>query len=889
VKRTALLLTIGFLFLLAGGYFGYEYFLKQRPIDAWDLIPEQTVLVYETGECAECFDQMRNSAPWSLYNEILFPEGQQDSLYRSFEFLRTPRKGELISLHITSRDNFDFAFHIPLNQLPEFSAVVEGWKKNTRLKFSERELNEIRISDIQVQGRVFSWTIVDNIWIGSFTPFLVEDAIRTYTDESKVRFRELVKDVYQLPRITKDAGNVFVHIPELMRWLSTFMETPSRALAFGKATLLDVKQSEGSITLNGFSVADKSEANAMLSLFEGQAPVTFQCKQYISDRTLFSATYGVSDGRVWYEKLPIAKDKRISDTLTTLVPADLAKLYAGLGPEISVNYLEGRGDHLSSVLIFQASNTADWLSFFDKLSKATEHEDTVFYEEYASYPIREIEMVRLPEKLFAPIVKGFDRTYYSSLGNTIIIAERLEELRSFLNDINNEEVWGKSVAFNKFLESGLLESNISYYINTPLLWNYLSGKLRPNWKKFVQENRSSVQALEMGAVQFSYLNETFYTNVNWKYGRIGATGSVSASSPQRVITNLDASVIAGPFVIRNHASKQDEAIVQDSLYNVYQIDAEGKILWKVNVGGKIVGAVDQVDLFRNGKLQAFFAADKKLHVIDRLGRYVAPYPVNVGVKDLEYTAVVDYDQSRKYRYLLTERSGKLWMYDKEGSNLDGWKPFNAESQLISPASHYRVRGKDFIIGIRKDGWAHVITRRGEHVKGFPLNLDARPEGDYFVEPGNSLATSYVICVSRDGFRVKFNLEGKIISKETLIKPTIETRFSLVKSEQGKSYLIRRQDSRKLALLNDDLQEIVVNEFVGTNPLQIRYYNFGSGRQFITITDMTQELSYLYDGQGLLLTQMPMESMGVSVASRGNNEFLQFVAHGNTFTVLPIGH
>jgi len=63
----------------------------------------------------------------------------------------------------------------------------------------------------------------------------------------------------------------------------------------------------------------------------------------------------------------------------------------------------------------------------------------------------------LPEKLLWPLVSGFNSSYYTKLGNSIIIGDDLEQLKRFLDDIDREETWGKSVAHNKYLESTLLE------------------------------------------------------------------------------------------------------------------------------------------------------------------------------------------------------------------------------------------------------------------------------------------------------------------------------------------------------------------------------------------------------------------------------------------------
>jgi hypothetical protein len=295
---------------------------------------------------------------------------------------------------------------------------------------------------------------------------------------------------------------------------------------------------------------------------------------------------------------------------------------------MSICFQESRNGAVSKIVLFETEKPQDWLNAFDLFSKAVEKDDTVFYEKYSTYEIREIEMNNFPGKLFNPLMSGFDQTYYTSIGNTIILSEQLEEIKQFVEDIDQENVWGKVISFNKFLESTLLESNVSIYVNTPIVWNLLSQRLNPRWKKFISENQSLLNAVDLGAIQFGHLNESFYTNVTWTYSKeIPISSDKPSEKSDRLVASLNASIISNPFIVKSHVNKQDEILVQDSLFNLYQFSSEGKILWQKSLDGPIIGEIRQVDFFKNGKLQHFFATPKRLHVIDRLGNSVHPRSV----------------------------------------------------------------------------------------------------------------------------------------------------------------------------------------------------------------------------------------------------------------------
>lgn len=871
--------------LIAGGFFTYQYFFRKSTTTIWEMIPEQTVLIYEANECQGCASPNNQSNVSQLLKKLLLNTQDQDSLVKTLELLVTPKKGRAISLHVISKDDFDAVYYFTAGQANVFKSLINQWKDIKGIRFSERVLNGFKIQEFASTKKLFSCVQLGDGWAGSFTPFLIEDVIRTFETQEEQTFKNQMSQVYSLPHIQDDAGNIYVHLGNLTSLLKVFPDNFSTdMMRLGEAGLLDIKQTENSITLNGFSLAQKNENNDLLSYFQNQSPVQFNIKQYISNQTMVAVNYGISDGAAFYQKLNLFTNKALLDSLNNFATVDYLKLFSSLGKELSICFQESRED-LSKVVVFETQKPKEWITAFDLLSEASRKEDTVFYERYSTYEIKEIEISNFTGKLFNPLVSGSSHTYYSSVGNYIILSENIESMKKFLEDIDQENVWGKSVAFNKFTESTLLESNFSIYINTPLVWNSLTEKLGPRWRDFAQENQLLLNSFDFGAIQFSHLNESFYTNITWTYSEFADKNNRKPEkSSDRLVASLGSSIISHPTIVKSHVNGDDEVLIQDSANVLYHMSADGKVLWQKELNERIVGEIHQVDFFTNGKLQFFFATSRHLHIIDRLGNYVNPYPQEIRSRDTQYATLIDYDKSKKYRFLLADKSGKLWMFDKEAKNLEGWMPKNAEGELIAPAKHYRIRGKDYVLAIRKDGHAYLFTRRGENIKGFPLDLEARPNGGFYLEAGNTLATTNFVCVSKDGFRIRFSLEGKIMSRETLIKPSFETQFSLVAEQSGKSYVIQQQDTKKLTVIKEDGTEIFSNAFVGTNRAEVRYYDFGAGKIYFTVTDLEQELSFIYDEKGKLLNSTPLEGSAIELRPTRNEMPKIFIVDQNALII-----
>jgi hypothetical protein len=888
VKRNPFILTLGFILVLSAVTIFYIRYNSKESVSIWDIIPGEAVLVFEAGECNDCLVQIQGTSFWEIFHQSLAHNIAKDSLDEVFKQVLDSRHGGFVSLHLTQKDDFDFVFYLPQKSFEQWSKELDKW--NARgIKFNQREFNGVQINEISINGRLFSWTSFEELWIASYTPVLVEDVIRTYKSNGNASLRNKIGEVHQLPRIKNDAGNVYVNLRGISSFLSVFLEKNIALPNLGHSALLDVKHGKNAITLNGFTLAGSNAQSALLSLFSTQSPVPFSIKQYISNRSIVVTNYGLSDGTKLLKSLDISKNLSLRDSLQSLANVDLDALFSGLGKEIALCMFESRGSTLSRILLFETSNPEEWLRTFDALSKATEKEDTLYYEKYSTYEIREIEIRHLPEKLFKPLIHGFEQTYYSHIGQTLIVADRVEELRRLLDDIDKEEVLGKSVMFNQFLESTLLEANLSIYINTPRALGLLVSGLNPKWKNVYSTlSKNSLSTLGFSAYQFSHLNESFYTNLTWSFSSNDKSSVQQQSTVNRIQTNIDRTIVSKPFIVRNYLTRKDEFLVQDSLLNIHYFSADGKHQWRKDVGGEIIGEVYQLDYLANNKLQLLLATDNKLHVIDRLGNNVPPFPVAHEQKNVEFVSLLDYDNSKRYRYLLADKFGKIWLLDKEGKSLNGWKPKNVEGPLFAKPDHYRIRGKDFILAIRKDGWVYLMNRRGEPVKGYPLNLEIRPEGSYFLETGNTLATSHFVVVSRDGIIVKFNIEGQIVSREALVKSAVDDHFSLIVEKGQKAYLIKRQNSRQVTLLDENGKPFLTNDFVGSASIDIQYYDFGAGKTYVLLVDSSQELCYVYDGLGNLLTPVPLEASSASLRQDGNSIFAATVS-GSSLSVQLISN
>lgn len=154
-------------------------------------------------------------------------------------------------------------------------------------------------------------------------------------------------------------------------------------------------------------------------------------------------------------------------------------------------------------------------------------------------------------------------------------------------------------------------------------------------------------------------------------------------------------VPSGPFKVKNCATGKTNLFAQQSNNWLVLKDEKGKGLWGVQFGTPICGAVSEIDYFGNGKIQFLFASGSKLYLIDRLGRFVKPFPVELGKEVLIGPAAYDFSGAHAYTAMVLHKDNTIGMYDLHGKTPSSWKGIKSEETIKSLPELLRVKGKRF--------------------------------------------------------------------------------------------------------------------------------------------------------------------------------------------------
>lgn len=907
MKKLVIILLI--IVLGAGGYMLFEYQKKVKNIDVWKLVPENAVLVYESHSTVATFNDILNSQAWNNLKQITF----FNQLKTNFELLDSlaGKSGNidkllinqpfLTSLHITSRNEWDFLFYFKLrgesaHQI--FDSVVDKFKKSDHQSLSQRKFLDIQIQEFKIDKSTFSYIIYEDHFIGSFTPFLLEDAIRNIDKQGENGFISNNTELKYATKIQHDEGNIYVNMRRLQNLFNVFTnaktEVPGQVSNFCKSAFFDLAVNETEIMLNGICF-EPEEQQYFVDILQKQSPSSITMDYLLPKSTAVFYHYNYSDAMLWQNNLVQYWQNHNPDHLqkrnNLFSQYDLnAENFNWLAGEVGFAIMETLDVSNPDQLIYLKAK--DINEAFNRLTRLAEKvnvsvNDTLYTEEYGNHIFKQLRIEEFPALLMGTLHTGFETTFFTAFDDYLVLGNNIKVLKNLVNDIESEEVWSKSIRHNTFTEKLMDKSNLSLIVDTEKAWNIYFEKMDESWKSFFNSNNRPVKNFNMLAMQMANLDQRLFANILLQY----QTSDPEEDQPQQFIVEqevfTDAPIITKPFVVRNHIDRSLEVFLQDSAKNIYLISGKGEILWKRTLQERITTDVYQVDYYKNGKLQYLFATDKAIHIFDRNGDFVADYPSRLDSIAIGKLSLIDYDNSKRYRFLVADPQGKLYMFNQEPQLLEGWSPLETGAPLAYKPGHLRVVGKDCMYALLESGLFRLYNRRGESYPGFPVKLETEITSPIYIETGPSFKKTIFTAIDKNGLVTKFNLNGNTVSTQQLYKPSKDTRFTLVGDALNNTYIIVRQDFNRLSMLNSKGDLIFEKDYITSQELSAQYYYFGVDNEIFAVTDHQQEFTYIYDQDGELINFQPIESnfeIGL-IYSDVNKNYRVYNCFQNRFAVL----
>ncbi|MDY8136411.1 ribonuclease HII [Aquimarina sp. 2201CG5-10] len=790
-----------------------------------DYIPQDAQIIIKINDLEQTRNILRDNNFIKNNNSIaLF------NYFKELPILKEINKPNgLLCFSPVGKNNFGYTYVSKFDpQLIKADSLSQ--KKIETINYSEKTIHKVSFKE-----NTFFATRNDSILITSSSQLLIENIIRE--QKNNIPASKDLKKAYEVSGL-ENAFSILFNGKKLGSIHDSFFpEVQLTGLSnFSGWASVDTTIDQNAIYIDGIAI-EKDSLTSTIGIFDN----TLAQENRIARITPITAqgfiSYTYDDFNVLKRNLAPAQERELRD-----IPNELDDILSGVS-EIGTIFLEQE-----NVFILTALDPETTEESLQGSPAGT----------YRDIPIYSYDNPITFSGVLNPLIKGFDAKFYISYGEFIIFGSTKKSLETIISNILNKTLLYEQEYYKKTTEKLSDEASILLVGSTQSLKKYISKNTEEEYQKQWSDlNHKGYQTAVLQIVKendFAHIHGAFQKNI-----AKGAATSVT----QTASTTLENKILNQPILVKNHRSKGMDVAVQDIENNLYLISDKGTIFWKKQLDGAILGDIQQIDIYKNGRYQLLFNTANTLYLLDRDGNTVNPYPKKFDEPLTQPVALFDYDKNKRYR-ILTTQGNKVKMYNAEGGIVTGFGFSETETDLLLSPKHIRIGTKDHILLSEENGKLNILDRLGR------TRVNVKSKVDFSKNEWYSYEDKFT-STTKDGNLVQILSDGNVTTKNLGLNENnhiVSTNKTLVTLSEN-----------KLTIKGKTLE---LDFGVYTEP-KLFYIN---NKIYISVTDVQSKKVYLYDSNAELFPNFPV--YGNSVMSLGNMDKdpnLEFAVQGEENGIL----
>ncbi|MER2996302.1 hypothetical protein [Pontibacter populi] len=854
---------IGFVVLASLAYYGFSRWQASREkIDLWAIVPESAAVVIETNNHQQLGEHLQQTELWQNMEVLpIMQEFQEhmallDSISPGKQRLARffDEKNILTSVHVTGKTSLNFIFYIPVNSVGEhrfLRTITENITRHPDFEQSSRQYNGVLLTEVHYKPLDLRYTYFSyhNNMVLSASSALIEEVVRRAALDNPTSVAAEYKSANYLEQPDVYA-NVYLNNRQIPALLNLFLKDDimpqvQYLSSLCRSGMLQLKLEENKIFLNGFSNPELLKGSMHNNLLAVK-PKPILVKDYLPARTAVMLHFGVQQIARIKQQNPKAKPAANDATIDSL--ANTFK------QELVLAYLETSTTRNTpeKVLYALSGNKSQTIKLLQRLNTATAPKSRLYAGTYGGYKIQQMAVPDLPARLFGEMFSGFKQVFIVELDKFVLFTDELSTAHALIDDILADKVWSRSPVQLALQGELLQEANFSFFINTVNAWYVLSRYTSEEERESLLQASSFIKKFNQVSVQYAKVEGQYYTSI---VIRKQESSNVAASNYNTIFSMpFSSRLVSRPFPVQNVVDKSREVVVQDSALTLYNITADGKRTWADSLGSPVRGTIKQLPIGPENRLRYLFATSNRIHAINNQGESLENFPFNLTDSlNIQRLTIFDYDRSGNYNLLVDDNLGNLYMYDIRGNAIQGWQPRRLDHKLAADPQHLRVGTRDVILVMLENGYVYALNKNGDTYQGFPFSVKSPVTSGAVATIGADLRRTELKTVTRYGEVITFNLQGRVLRREKLPRPSKRAMFELVQAgNDDKSFVFVRQEQGKVAVFNQEQKLLFEKRFVTSAPKVMQYYNFGGDNIIYAITETGPQKTYLYNATGKLI-------------------------------------
>jgi len=777
-----ILILIFVLLLGAVGFIGYNFYKNvKQPISSNAIIavPQNAALLLKEKNITAFYKKIASTN--IIWEELTNNTTTFRSIKQQAHFLDSvlaineistvlSEKSMLMSMHLSGANSYDFVFYFSTLPNIDEKNVLTLLKSKLKINPSARNYDGKNIYSITKNNEKLFFAFDKSIFAISHSSLLIEDVIRQLKSNTSLLNDQAFNTILSTTGEVPD-GNIFINHQRLPKLLAQpvhqqHKEKIAKATNYASWSALDITLKSNSIMLNGFTSVD-AQQNSFLSLFADQTNTLggpkINLTGVIPANTAFLYYYSFSNSekffknrKSWLKQNNTYFDyEKYIDAISGAHAIDIeAELVANVGNELAFVITEPLNKDLmgNRFVLFRVNSLEKAKENLNAIQQKTNLQATTENEQSPQQLDFQLHFSQLFGKPFFDI----NQPYYLFIDDYLVFGETQTGINEFYKNYVAEKTLKKDENFQAFSDQLSSSASIFVYNNIARSVHWYKTFMDEPFIPEIDSNIEFIRKFEAIAFQVSpQKDQLFYNNIYFKYNPV-------YKQDTRTLWEvlLDTTTATAPQIVLNHNTQTKEIIVQDVNNKLYLISTNGKILWTKQLSERIHGQIHQIDIFKNNKLQLLFSTKNKIYLLDRNGKNVNKFPVELKAEATTPVSPLDYDNNRTYRILIGCSNNIVYNYDSNGDLVKGWDYDASKSSPSGIIKHFIIGNKDYIVIPTKNGSIKVVQRNGKDRLQLKSTLPATAN-EVFLKVEKDLAASYLICADSSGNVVKLFFNDKL--------------------------------------------------------------------------------------------------------------------------------
>lgn len=449
-------------------------------------------------------------------------------------------------------------------------------------------------------------------------------------------------------------------------------------------------------------------------------------------------------------------------------------------------------------------------------------------------------------KSFSPV----SNPYYSVVGEYVIFANSLAGLKIWLDQIGYGQTLSNNPAFANAASKVTFHANLYTFAQPRYCSQVLKSLTREDmmgqtlvafqhWKNY---DAIAISGIGQGG------------RFNLKGVAMAGKGESKVQSEASIVWRADLGIpaITPPYQVKNHETGQNEVMIQDANFKVYRIGNNGEVRWSKPLDGPILSAIQEADVYGNGRLHTFMNTQEKIYLLDKDGEDVYP-PIRVPSKASNGMYAAQLDENG-VTFFIGGENGYVYGYSRDGSPLSGWSPQIDINKAVKPLQHFTSGGYDFLVAINKAGELRIVKKGGQLLCKVPFATSYH--GTFDIDP----VAQRIAIASKNGEIHVSNFKGSSFKLATSVGDNKDVHFAYadVTGDNRKDYVV--QSGTKLAIYGykgTTFSKVSSHEFPEEINDIFPVKSLHSDKWWVGAVANESQRIYVVDGAGKALSGFPL--------------------------------